>query len=124
MYSLQKKEDRQAKCRGKVCKKEREAGTVCLQVLGGLTIPFNIDHVVSQTMYFCANGHCIKTASSCAHVSYPKAIFVSPSIDENEKEAFRRKCSIALKLNNQHILSFSIKPIPLPALVQRRFDLF
>ena len=44
---LQKKEGRQAKCRGKVCKKEIEVGTVCLQLLGGLTIPFNTDHVVS-----------------------------------------------------------------------------
>ena len=97
MYSLStKKEDLQAKYRGKVCKKEIEVGTVCLQVFAGLTIPFNTDHVVSQTMYFCANGHCIKTTSSYVHVPYPTAIFVSPGIDENEKEAFRRKCSIAL----------------------------
>ena len=45
---LKKIEGRQAKCRGKVCKKEIEIGAV----LVGLTIPFNTDHVVSQTMYF------------------------------------------------------------------------
>lgn len=97
MYSLStKKEDCQAKCGGKVCKKEIETGAVCLQLLVNWTLPFNTDHVVSQAMYSCANGHCIKTISSYVHVPYPRAVFVSPRIDENGKEAFRRKCSSSL----------------------------
>ena len=97
MYSLStKKEGRQAKHPGKVCKKKMEVGAVCLQVLSGSTIPFNTDHVVSQTMYFCANVHCIKNTSSYVHVPYPTAVFLSPGNVENEKEAFRRKCNIAL----------------------------
>ena len=80
----------------KVCKKEIEVGAVSLQVLVGSTFPFNTDHVVLQAMYFYANGHYIKTTSSYVRVLFPTAVFVSPSIDEHEKEAFRRICSIAL----------------------------
>ena len=95
-FFLQKKECRHAKCCGKVRKKEIGVGTVCLQVLGDLTIPFNTDHIVSQTIFFCANGHSRKTTSTYVHVSYPTTLFVSTRIGENDKEVFRRKYSIPL----------------------------
>ena len=60
------------------------------------------------------------------NVPYQTAIFLTPSIDKNEREVFRRKLNIVSKLTlrNQHILSFSIKPIPLPELEQRRSVFF
>ena len=45
-------------------------------------------------MYFCANGLFIKITSSYVYVPFPTAIFVSPSIDKNEQEAFRKKIQL------------------------------
>ena len=58
--------------------------------------------------------------SSYVHVPYPTSIFVSTSINDNEREPLKYKMQYCLiiKLRNKLIVSF------LPELVQRYFVLF
>ena len=73
-FRLMHKANRSAKCYGRCCKAIVSVGTLCLKVIGSLTVPLNRKDAVQQDFYFCPQKVCLSSMLIWLNVRYPNSV--------------------------------------------------
>ena len=80
------KANRSAKCHGRCFKAIISVGTLCLKVIGSLTVPLNRNDAVQQDFYFCPQKACLSSIPIWSNVRYPNSADADAGIPNSDKD--------------------------------------